>query len=385
MTAEQFPSVSVIIVSHNEMEHLDDCLRSLIRQDYPGSYEVILVDNASTDGTSAHIQAHFPEVRLIQSAENLGFAIGNNLGAKHSTGEILAFLNADTRPEPDWLLELVRPLIASHAVGLTTSKVVLMDRPETINTCGNELSLTGITTCRRAGEPANSVLSNEEVGAACGGALAISADLFRELGEFDPLIWPYMEDTDLSWRAQLAGHCCLLAARSVVAHDYTFKLPPHKIRAIERNRYLMLAKNLSTKSLLALTPHFLISELLTWGWAMLKGPRYVWAKVLAIVWMLTHIPTVARAHRQTQRLRRIPDEALLREFSALPPIELIAAGLLGTVSAVLLRPVALVTRAVALRLIASGHREAGMIDWAAESQLAGARELAAGDARKGSL
>jgi hypothetical protein len=226
-----------------------------------------------------------------------------------------------------------------------------MDRPDVINTCGNGLSLTGVTTCGHAGEQAASVVSNEEVAAVSGAAFAISAGLFRRLGRFDERIWPYLEDTDLSWRARLAGYRCLLAARSVVAHDYKLKLPPDKIQALERNRYLMLAQNLSGKALLALLPHLLVAEILTWGWTALQGLPYLHAKSLADLWILTHPLHIVRAHRTTQRLRCVPDADLLRRFPALPPITAVSSGRIGRFATALLQPVSNVTSAFALSVM----------------------------------
>ena len=350
--AAPFPSACVVIVCYNEMQFLDGCLTALLRQDYPGQYEVILVDNASTDGSVEFVRTQFPTVRLIEPGENLGFARGNNYGAQFATGEVIAFLNCDTRvADPAWLRELVRPLVADASIGLTTSKIVLMDQPDRTNACGLDVSLSGIATCRHYGRPSASVVEDEDVAAASGGAFAVRAVLFHELGGFDRNIFIYQEDTDLSWRAGLAGYRCVLAARSVVAHSYTFKLPPKKARDIERTRYLMLAKNMSVLTLLALLPLLILSEVLTWGWAALQGPRYLSAKAQALFWTVTHPRRLYRAHRETQLLRRVSDVVVLRSHLSIPAIGAVSDGPAAKAAMAVLAPVATALAVMALWFI----------------------------------
>ena len=347
-----FPNASVVIVCYNEMQFLDGCLTALLDQDYPGQYEVILVDNASTDGSAEFVRTNFPAVRLIEPGENLGFAKGNNYGAQFATGEVIAFLNCDTRVAgPEWLRELVLPLVADDSIGLTTSKIVLMDQPDRINACGLDVSLSGIATCRHFGRPSASIVDDEDVAAVSGGAFAVRAVLFRELGGFDRNIFIYQEDTDLSWRANLAGYRCVLAARSVVAHAYTFKLPPKKARDIERTRYLMLVKNMSVLTLLALLPLLILSEVLTWGWAALQGPRYLSAKAQAVFWTVTHPRHLFRAHRETQQLRRVSDVVVLRSHLSIPAIATVSDSLAARAAMVVLAPVATALAIMALWFI----------------------------------
>lgn len=349
-----FPSLSVIVVGYNSREHLDRCLDSLSMQVYPGELEVLFVDNASSDGSVEHVRSRFPDVRIIETGGNLGYAGGNNVGALHARNDILAFLNPDTSASADALAELVRPLLRDPSIGLTTAKLVLMDDPQIINTCGNEISLTGVTTCRRMGEPASTLLQDEEVNAVSGAAFATPAMVFHQLGGFDERFWMYLEDTDLSWRARLAGYRCVVASRSVIAHVYSLKISAAKACGIERNRYLMLGKNLSWRAFFALLPLLLLGEVCTWGWAVKSGPRFAWSKLRALAWTLGNLALIVGARSSVQRLRRVTDGHLLREHIVFPQIEGIAAGLVGKVSAALIVPVAVAVATVGLALVGSG-------------------------------
>src|SRR5262245_12256833 len=115
------PRASVIIVSYNKKDDVLRCLESLT-QTHEVTFEVIVVDNASTDGTTDALAAGFLDITLICSTTNLGFAAGCNLGAKHARGEHLVFLNHDTMVDPGWLTALLRPLDSDANVGLVTSK-----------------------------------------------------------------------------------------------------------------------------------------------------------------------------------------------------------------------------------------------------------------------
>lgn len=120
------PFVSIIILNYNGRELLRTCLDSVLKNSYPKSgYEVILVDNASTDGSASFVEKHFPSVKVIRSSENLGFTGGNNLGLEHAKGSYIVLLNSDTRVEKEWLQELVKAAKPKH-VGMLSSKLYYM-------------------------------------------------------------------------------------------------------------------------------------------------------------------------------------------------------------------------------------------------------------------
>nr|MDA8219853.1 glycosyltransferase family 2 protein [Dehalococcoidales bacterium] len=193
--------VSVIVVNYNGRPHIGQCLHSLLadrRQDR----EIILVDNASTDGSADYVEQAFPQVRLIRNERNEGFGQANNLAAGVANGNYLAFLNPDTVVEPNWLDPLIATLEANPQAGLATSQVLLLSDPKVVNTCGSEVHQTGLTLCRGMGEPRDAFPLIEEVDAVSGAAFAMPRYLFWALGGFDPDFFLYMEDTDLSWRAR---------------------------------------------------------------------------------------------------------------------------------------------------------------------------------------
>jgi GT2 family glycosyltransferase len=303
---------SVIIVSYNHREHLGRCLKSLQAAKGAGSEaEVILVDNASTDGSADYVAEAFPWVRLVRSNCNRGFGGANNLGADLAQGEYLAFLNPDTAVETGWLAELVGALEESADAGLATSRILLMNDPTHINTCGNDVHITGLTLCRGMGKPRQAYDHPAEVGAVSGAAFAIRRNLFEELGGFDQDFFLYMEDTDLSWRARLAGYRILYVPTSIVYHDYSLRFWPHKTYYQERNRYLMLLKSLRWRTLLAMLPALLLGEIVTWGFSLLRDRRRLGNKLRAYAWVIKNWRRVMAQRHRTQALRRVRDRELL--------------------------------------------------------------------------
>jgi GT2 family glycosyltransferase len=210
--------VSVIVLNYNGRQWLTGCLDALAAQSGAPPFETILVDNASHDGSAAFVRSRYPGVRLVESPVNLGFAGGNNLGARHSTGELLVFLNNDTVASPDWLSRLSGALEARPSFGLATSRLVRMDDASVIDSAGDGYLHAGGAFKRGHGRPAADFEVSGEVFGACGAAFAIRRELFERLGGFDETFFMVYEDVDLSYRARLLGFRCWYAADAVVRH-----------------------------------------------------------------------------------------------------------------------------------------------------------------------
>lgn len=309
---DELPRASIIIVSYNGRRFLGKCLASVLQQNYP-NYEVLVVDNASSDGSVEFVEQEFSTVRVIRNETNLGFGGANNVGASRATGEYLAFLNQDTVVEPDWLAELLTPLEEDPEAALATSKILLMAQPDKINTCGNQTHYTGLSFCRGVGQPADNFDQLEIVDAVAGAAFLIRKSVFEKIGRFDERFFLYMEDIDLSWRARLAGYTCLYVPNSVIYHEYALTFGPDKSFYQERNRWLMLLKCLRWPTLLLLSPALLLSELISWGWVLLWDTANVGNKARAYWWLLRSWRKVIRARDKVQGRRCLDDRELIAQ------------------------------------------------------------------------
>jgi GT2 family glycosyltransferase len=149
------------------------------------------------------------------------------------------------------------------------------------------------------------------VDAVSGAAFVIRRDLFEALGGFDETFFMYMEDTDLSWRARLLGYRCLFAPESIVYHDYALHFGPRKTFYQERNRYLLLLKNLRWRTLLLLAPALLLAEVVTWGFVLMKDRENLGNKVRAYAWIVRHWKVIRTGRQRIQATRRIPDRLVV--------------------------------------------------------------------------
>jgi GT2 family glycosyltransferase len=311
-------AASVIIVCTNDLRHLPDCLPSVLAQ-RDASFEVILVDNGSTDGSVQYVESHFPTVRIIRNGRNLGYTGANNRGMAASENEYVVVLNPDTAVEPDWLSTLINGLSRHTRPAIATSKVLFFDRRAEVNTCGNDVHITGLSFCRGLHAPSDAYSRAESVAAISGCAFAARRDVFERIGLFDEDLFMTMEDTDLSIRARLAGYDCLLVPESIVYHKYGIRLHERKFFLLERNRWWVLLKYHRWRTLLVLLPALCLTEQLTWAYAAVRGRAYLRAKAAAWVDLARSSRRWRAGRARAQQLRRVPDAALLEATIARVP------------------------------------------------------------------
>lgn len=210
------PRVSVVIVAFNPGPHLQRALDALAVQTVQ-DVEIIVWDNASTDGAVDAVRLP-PRARLVRSAENLGFAAGNNRAAALSAAPYLALLNPDAFPEPDWLERLLAAAARTGAAAVASLQ--LMDEaPDRLDGAGDVLSICGVGWRGGYARPrARYALAEAETFGACGAAVLYRRDAFDRAGGFEPRFFCYFEDVDLSFRLRLLGERIVLAPDAIVRH-----------------------------------------------------------------------------------------------------------------------------------------------------------------------
>lgn len=341
---------SIIIVSYNAKEKLFRCLPSVLRS-MPSDCEIIVVDNASSEGNADAIEMNFPEVSLIRSKTNLGFAAGCNLGVRQARGSYLVFLNPDTLVDDNWLQALLKPLETDEGVGLVTAKILLLDQSDRINTCGCNIHITGLTLCRGMGLPRQFYTEPDEVGAISGAAFAMRYELFEMLEGFDEEMFLYMEDTDLSLRARLVGRPTLYVPNSIVFHDYELRITPLKVFWQERNRYLMLLKSFKWLTLVLLIPVYLLAEIITWGFVLLSDRANIANKIRAYRWIMDNWSVVMKKREATQALRTISDREILKRQGFKLDFGQAAGGLVAKLASFIFNPLFYILRSIILALV----------------------------------
>lgn len=213
------PLASVIVLNYNGKHFLETCLTSLQKQTYP-NLEVILVDNASTDGSIEYVKEHFATIEVIENKKNQGFAKGNNIGVEVAKGEYVLTLNNDTRADPSWVEELVKTAESDFSIGMCASKMLFMDRSDTINSAGINISRSGACWDRGLYAPSSSYTEPDEVFGPCAGAALYRRKMLDEVGLFDEDFFIYMEDVDLAFRGRLAGWRCVYVPSAIVYHHH---------------------------------------------------------------------------------------------------------------------------------------------------------------------
>jgi GT2 family glycosyltransferase len=211
--------VAVVIVNLNGGSLLARALDALAAQTLAPA-RVIVVDNASTDGSADGLEDRHPGTEVIRLRENVGFAAGNNVGVAAADGcEWVALLNPDAFPEPDWLATLVAAAEANPDFTFFGSRLLCADAPEELDGAGDILHVSGMAWRRYHGDPAaGTALEREEIFSPCAAAALYHRDAFIGVGGFDETYFCYFEDTDLSYRLRLAGHRCLYVPEAVVHH-----------------------------------------------------------------------------------------------------------------------------------------------------------------------
>ena len=255
------PKVSVAIVNFNGEGLLRKNLPDVLRQDYQ-DFETIVVDNGSTDGSLKLLKNEFPNVRVIRMERNTGFAAGVNRAIENSSGDYVATLNNDARPNSDWLSNLVGFAEENPDFGMFASKMVFDHDPAIINSAGISLDLAGIAWDRKAGDYGGG--PSQEVFGPSAGAALYRRRLLDDVGVFDESFFAYLEDVDLAWRARLAGWRCWYVATASVRHEHSatgIEGSSFKNFHLGRNKVLSILKNYPLPHLLLYVPLIVLYDL----------------------------------------------------------------------------------------------------------------------------
>jgi len=307
------PALAVVIVTYNSARHVRDALRSLMAQLHEGD-ELVVVDNASQDGTAAAVRDAMPAARVIEQGRNAGFAGGCNAGAAASSAPLLMFLNPDAVVAPG-SLDALRTAAAAHPGWGVWQALVTMSGGAAINTSGGVVHFLGVAWAGLCEEPVGRAPEEPvEVGFASGAAMVVRRDAWREAGGFDERYFMYGEDVDLSLRLRLRGYGVGVVPAARVEHDYKFAKDERKWFLLERNRWWTILTAYPLPLLLALVPALAAAEVALLGVAARGG--WLRAKVSANARVLRELPPILRRRRTVQERRTVSSRAFAHALSA---------------------------------------------------------------------
>jgi len=217
------PFVSIIVLNYNGQSFLDKCLSSVLETRY-SRFEVVIVDNGSTDGSlerardiAEKVSAKYRRIKIVRNNKNLGYGPANNVGFRHAIGDYIVFLNNDTTVDPDWLATLVDVMEADSTIGLAQSLILNMDGQKVLGAVGDYIIF--LSSIFEKGELDDCRFPEVfEMSFAQGASMMIRRDLVKEIGLFDPRYFWFYDDTYLSFKTWLVGKRVVTASKSKVIH-----------------------------------------------------------------------------------------------------------------------------------------------------------------------
>ena len=312
------PQVSVVILNWNGKDYLRSCLSSFRSVTQP-SYEIIVVDNASTDGSVEMVRSLFPHVRLIAKKRNTGFAGGNNFGWKAAKGKYVLFLNNDTVVTPDFLTILVIRAQKNLRVGCLQPEMRVMTDKKLLDAAGSYLTPTGFLFHYGYRKPHSlpQYKTAREIFSAKGACMLIPQKVLQKVGGFDEDFFICFEETDLCHRIWLAGYSVVYDPAAFIYHvaggdtGNTYDRTS-RIYLTFRNMNYSYIKNFGPLFLWTIYPVFLTFQLGLLGYFTVSGKWNLAAAMLrAYGWLGARWTVILRKRHSVQRnLRNLGDRSL---------------------------------------------------------------------------
>lgn len=321
------PLVSIVNVTWNGLKLLKRHLPSLKNLKYP-NYEVIVVDNASTDNSVDFIKENYPEFKVIINKENLGTAEGSNVAIKVSRGKYIFWVSNDMEFDPFILNHLVSRCEADKTIGICTVKMLRIKEEKLIHeidSVGANLDIFGFPISRGINElDIGQYDYFTEVFFSFGGAMFIRKKILDIVGEFDSDYLTLADDIDLSWRVQLVGYKVVVEPKAYLFHQVSATLNTTHNRAqkrylSERNTLRTLLKNYSMEYLiLLLPPYFALLCMEIMFFLVMRKFNIAKSGIKAVMWNLFYIKDTMKMRKRVQKFRTVDDLTIISKMQKIP-------------------------------------------------------------------
>jgi GT2 family glycosyltransferase len=300
------PPVDVVVLTYNGKHLLEAMFPSLREQTYD-DFNLIVVDNGSTDGSAEYVREQWPTADLFELPENVGVAAALNRGVERGEAPYVALLNNDIELEADWLAELVQALEQHPEAGSATGKLLSFSERDVIDGAGDEIMWSGVTTRRGHGERDHGQFDTPAaIFSASGAASLYRRRAFDVVGSFDEDFYAYLEDVDWGFRAQLAGFSCRYVPSAVGYHmgsATTQKNAAFYRFFLHRNLIALVAKNFPASSLARhsgkVLVYLLVQSLASIGDGFTREHLRGWREAARA------LPSTVRKRRAIQRSRKV--------------------------------------------------------------------------------
>lgn len=281
-----YPKVSIVVLNYNGKKFLKNCFESLKNQTY-SNYEVIMVDNASTDGSVEYVQESFPWINVIRNERNLGFAGGNNVGIKNASGDLIVLLNNDALADTKWLEELAKTILSSAEIGIVGGKIYCSRSDKVWFAGGNFFPSPykpWLLNVRKGDD------QMREVDWITGCAMMFRREVIEKTGLLDDGYFLYFEDVDFCLQAKRAGFKIVYNPNAIVWHEgggVTKKLGSKKQYIEYQSKFRFIFKNLPLLQIIVtLTLHLVFVTI--YNIIVLKKEAPI-EKLKALIWNFRHL------------------------------------------------------------------------------------------------
>ena len=311
---ENDPLISIVILNYNAGNLLIDCVDSIQKSNYK-KFEIIVVDNISKDKSHRKCKEKFPNIKLIENSENLGYCEGNNVGLRIANGEFVVILNPDTIVDPSWLSELLFAY-KKNGDGIYQPKFLASTDHTMLLSTGNMIQIFGFGYSRAKGDIDKKQFENfEKINFASGTCIFTSKKIIEKIGLFESFLFAFHDDFELCWRGALIGINSFYVPTAIVYHPiegYSFKWSPLKFKLLERNRKYCLLTLYSRSTFYKMIPGLLLVDIAVLFFYLSKGLGKM--KIEADIEILRNLGKINEKYKKNQEKRKIADSDLIKQF-----------------------------------------------------------------------
>jgi len=307
------PLVSIIVLNYNAGKLLHNCINSIKKSNYK-NFEIIVVDNISSDNSQNECKKKFPEIKLIQNNKNFGYCEGNNIGIRNANGEFIIILNPDTIVESTWIDELFEAY-QEFGDGLYQPKILSLNENNVIQSTGNMIHVFGFGFARDKGNKVvDKIEEIEKIGYASGTCLFTSREVVDKIGLLDEFLFLYHDDLDFGWRAAQIGINSYYVPKSKIFHveSYSLKWSSKKFYWLERNRKYCLQTHYSKDTYEKMRYSLMLVDFFVWMFYFSKG--FLGVKIKAELDIRKNRKLIEKRHDELENKKTVSDIELIKRF-----------------------------------------------------------------------
>lgn len=305
--------VSIIILNYNGGKLITECLESIYKTK-DCKYEIILIDNGSSDNSHNICKEKFPEIILFRNKKNIGLS-ARNIGIKNAKGNFMVFLDSDTKVDPNWLINFIDSY-KQHGDGLYQPKFLKMNNPNFIDSAGNKINIFGLAYSIGKGERDNGLYEEfQTMSYPAGTCLFTSMKIMKKIGEVDDIFFAYHDDVDLGWRGLLLGIKSYYEPKVIVYHfgSPTFQWSKQKFFLLERNRWICLLTLYSKKTIVKISLFLFLIEVGMFFFFLRHNMIFTKMKTYASLIKMRR--EIKKRKKRLESTRLIDDKTVIRSFA----------------------------------------------------------------------